>query len=508
MSSFNGRIIDQNFLSCNSLKMKEFSIFNLRFLIFNILLAISLLTGCKARSDTPPPPAHLLGHLPASAKEQTLVLYPEVTGNLMPDLTGVCYVPFGHTDLVREIDPGLMLFDQIFDLVIPVTRDAKGRIQQDLSALDGYLEGVTGSGARPLISLDFTPTVLSSLPHLENSIRRSVPPVSYEDWEQLVYEVVRYVVREKQVDAAYWSVWNEPDLGMFWNVEHSPYTNRAAIARGSDLWTPFRMRTGAAGQFNELGRMVEYMRLYEATVRGVRRADPTARVGGPNTSSFRERWIAVFLNQCAERGLPVDFVAWHYPGYPEEMRANMAWLQETSAKAGIETPAVVITEWNADHGNGWDSWTETLESLDIIEGMASSGVEAAFYYTVGRLILTDTHTISPLGTAFQNLSMLQGRQIKCETTAGSGALATQDADGVIRAFLWSQAADPERISILPGIGADLGSFTSYSLNIYRENAPLMTYTGVLEQDGVVSATLPGGGRRMVTVVFHTGRQMP
>ena len=508
MSGFNGRIIDQKFLPCNSVKMEAFSISNLQFLILNIPLAIAFLTGCKASPDTPPPPAHLLGHLPASAEEQTLVLHPEVTGNMMPDLTGVCYVPFEHADLVRDIDPGLMLFDQIFDLVIPVTRDAKGRIQQDLSALDGYLEGVTGSGARPLISLDFTPKVLSSLPHLENSVRRSVPPASYEDWEQLVYEVVRYVVHEKQVDAAYWSVWNEPDLGMFWNVEHPPYTNRAAIARGSDLWTPFRMRTGATGQFNELGRMVEYMRLYEATVRGVRRADPTARVGGPNTSSFRERWIAVFLNQCAERGLPVDFVAWHYPGYPEEMRANMAWLRETSAKAGIQTPAVVITEWNADHGSGWDTWTETLESLDIIEGMASSGVEAAFYYTYGRLIQTDSHTISPLGTAFRNLARLQGRQIKCETTAGSGALATLEADGAIRAFFWAHAADPRRISIRPGTGADFGSFTFYSLNICRENAPPMTYTGVPEQDGTVSVTLPEGGRLMASVVFHTGRKVP
>jgi len=477
-------------------------------LILNIPLAIVLLTGCKAPSDIPPPPVSLLGHLPASVEEQTLLLHPEVKGDMMQDLTGVCYVPSEHADLVREIDPGLILFDQIFDLKIPVTRDAEGRIQQDPSALDGNLEGVTRSGARPLISLDFTPTVLSSLPHLENSARRSMPPVSYEDWEQLVYEVVRYVVRVKQVDAAYWSVWNEPDLGMFWNVEHAPYTNRAAIARGSDLWTPSRTRTGATGQLNELGRIVEYMRLYEATVRGVRRADPTARVGGPNTSSFRERWIAVFLNQCAERGLPVDFVAWHYPGYPDEMRANMAWLREASAKAGLETPAVVITEWNADHGSGWDTWTETLESLEIIEGMASSGVAAAFYYTYGRLVQTDSHTISPLGTAFRHLARLEGRQIKCETTTGSGALATLESDGSIRAFFWTAASDPGRISFRPGSGADFGSFPFYSLNIYRENALPMAYTGVPEQDGTVSVTLPEGGRRMVSVVFHAGRQVP
>ncbi|MBT5873232.1 MAG: hypothetical protein HOH43_07410 [Candidatus Latescibacteria bacterium] len=477
--------------------------------LFLVGLALIVLTGfasCRDNSGPSFPQPQLRRQLPTRTDGNVVRLNPKMRGDMLPVLTGLCYVPLEHTNLIREVDSKLLQLDQLFDIVIPVAMTSNG-IQQDLSKIDPLLEGLRLSGAQPLITLDFTPSALSPRPHLENSKRRSAPPTSYGDWEQLVFELASYVVIEKGIGVAYWSVWNEPDLGMFWDVAHAGYTQYAATAPGSDLWTPGSKRTEAQGQFNEMARILEYMSLYEATVKGILRVDPSARVGGPNTSSFSKRWIAVVLNQCVERDLPLDFVAWHYPGSRTEITERVAWLRTKSASLGIGPPAVLITEWNADHGKGWEPWAEAMGSLDIIEGMAAAGVEASFYYTYGRLLDANPAKLTPMGKAFRFLGDMSGFQVGVSTTVGTNALGTIASDNSLRVLLWSDHPVDGRFSIQmdPSIPSD--SYASCILEIVGEKGPSLTATYEDIADGRVEFSLPDAGRILAYLILSPSNEL-
>ena len=426
------------------------------------------------------------------------VVDPPEAGPPLPALNGLCYVAVEHTVRIRSINPALVQFDQLFDIVIPVTRRKEG-IVLDLPALDPLLEGVRQSGARPLITLDFTPTALSSLPHLENSERRAVPPTSYEEWEQMVFDVADYVMRVRKTDVAYWSVWNEPDLGMFWDVDHPPYTRFAGAAQGSDIWTPGDVRTAATGKLNEAGRIIEYMKLYEATVRGVLRADPTARIGGPNTSGFNKRWIRIFLNQCFERDLPVAFLSWHYPGSRKQTMGQVDWIRDFCEKLGMSVPPFVITEWNADHGAGWSDWEETTASLSLIEGMASAGVEASFYYTYARLLSAGDTGLTPVGKAFSYLGRMTGRQLEISLPVGYEGISTVSADSSVHLLLWSEVppAGPLTIQLSPRPFVHRSS----TATLVSEGAQDLTVQTPVD-DGKLTLNPAASGHSLVYIDFH------
>ena len=92
-----------------------------------------------------------------------------------------------------------------------------------------------------------------------------------------------------EVDKWYWEVWNEPNIS-YWR-----------------------------------GSRAEYFKLYDYAVDGVRRALPTARVGGPETAGGGGEFLREFLNHCAHGsnhvtgkiGSPLDFISFHAKGSPD-----------------------------------------------------------------------------------------------------------------------------------------------------------------------------------------------
>src|SRR5690606_14682526 len=65
-------------------------------------------------------------------------------------------------------------------------------------------------------------------------------------------------------------------------------------------------------------------KLHDFAIDGVRRALPTARVGGPHAAGSGGRWTRNFLEHClrgtnyatGEIGTPLDFIAFHAKGAP------------------------------------------------------------------------------------------------------------------------------------------------------------------------------------------------
>jgi len=117
----------------------------------------------------------------------------------------------------------------------------------------------------------------------------------------LIYQWVKHCVEKYGKDAVEswdWEVWNEPDIG-YWH-----------------------------------GTPEEYDKLYDYTAAAVKRALPSARVGGPASTGPDNARAAAFLSQflehCSSVGAPLDFISFHAKGRPKVVdgRVQMGISQE------------------------------------------------------------------------------------------------------------------------------------------------------------------------------------
>ncbi len=188
------------------------------------------------------------------------------------------------------------------------TEDASGKPIYDWTIVDKILNTYVGSGATPLVEIGFMPKALSSHPDPYLPIWKpgdkfdqyyvgwSYPPRDYNKWGELVYQLVKHAAEKygpEQVAKWDFEVWNEPNIS-YW---HS---------------TP-----------------EEYDKLYDYTAAGVKRALPSAPVGGPASTSPRNAKAAAFLQQFLQHcldgknnvtgqvGAPLDFISYHVKGQPD-----------------------------------------------------------------------------------------------------------------------------------------------------------------------------------------------
>jgi xylan 1,4-beta-xylosidase len=114
------------------------------------------------------------------------------------------------------------------------------------------------------------------------------PPNNYDKWGELTYQLVKHSVEKygkTNVESWNWEVWNEPNGG-YWR-----------------------------------GTPEEYDKLYDYAAAGVKRALPSAHVGGPGTTGPASPKAAAFLKQflehCLQTGAPLDFISYHAKGRPD-----------------------------------------------------------------------------------------------------------------------------------------------------------------------------------------------
>ena len=187
------------------------------------------------------------------------------------------------------------------------TEDGAGRPVYDWTIADRVFGTYLEAGAKPFVEIGFMPQALSSKPDPYRSIwipgapnrdyfaGWSFPPKDYHKWSELVYQWVKHSVGKygkDQVDSWYWEVWNEPDIA-YWH-----------------------------------GTPEEYDQLYDYTAAGLKRALPSARIGGPATTGPASPKAAAFLRQFLEHcdhgrnsatggtGAPLDFITYHAKGRP------------------------------------------------------------------------------------------------------------------------------------------------------------------------------------------------
>jgi xylan 1,4-beta-xylosidase len=195
------------------------------------------------------------------------------------------------------------------------TEDATGKPVYDWKIVDRILDTYLQAKAKPFVEIGFMPQALSSKPdpyhptwipgaaNREYSIGWSYPPKDFSKWGELVYQWVRHSVEKygkEEVASWYWEVWNEPDIS-YWH-----------------------------------GTPEEYDKLYDFAADAVKRALPTARVGGPATTGPNSPKAAAFLRQFLEHcangknfatgktGSPLDFITYHAKGRPSVVESHVA----------------------------------------------------------------------------------------------------------------------------------------------------------------------------------------
>ena len=187
------------------------------------------------------------------------------------------------------------------------TEDASGRAVYDWTIVDRIVSTYLERGMKPLVEIGFMPEALSSRPvpyrHFWKPGEKtdlftgwSYPPRDYEKWGRLVYEWVHHSVEKygrREVESWWWEVWNEPDIG-YWH-----------------------------------GTAEEYQKLYDYAADGLKRALPTARIGGPHVtgpnSAASQQFLRSFIEHClrgtnhatGKPGSPLDYVGFHAKGSPQ-----------------------------------------------------------------------------------------------------------------------------------------------------------------------------------------------
>jgi xylan 1,4-beta-xylosidase len=183
------------------------------------------------------------------------------------------------------------------------TEDADGKPIYNYRIVDSIFDTYIKRGMKPLAQIGFMPKALSVMPEpYQHSWKPgknygkietgwAYPPKDYKKWGQLVYKWVNHCVArygKKEVESWYWEVWNEPNI-VYWK-----------------------------------GTPAEFYKLYDYAADAVKRALPTARIGGPDVTGGGEKWLDGFLRHClldtnyvtGKIGSPLDLVLFHAKGAP------------------------------------------------------------------------------------------------------------------------------------------------------------------------------------------------
>ena len=265
--------------------------------------------------------------------------------------------------------------------------DASGKPIYDFTLLDGIFDEYKAAGVRPMVEFGFMPKDLAAevpgrteyqvhYPKSTISGTSNNPPKDYAKWGELIRTVTEHLVQRYGRDTVqqwYFEVWNEPDID-YWHA------------------TP-----------------QDYYKLYDYAVAGVRAALPTARVGGPASTSPGNPKAFEFLHGFLEhvkagksladgKAIPLDFISFHAKGQPHIVEGHVTMGLAHELK-------------DVDHGFGLIASYPEFKRLPIIlseadpEGCAacSSRVNPANNYRNGTLYPAYT------AAAFKALFALQDK---------------------------------------------------------------------------------------------------
>jgi len=335
------------------------------------------------------------------------------------------------------------------------TEDANGHPKYDWTIVDRIFDTYMARHMKPLVEIGFMPQALSTNPvpyrhnwaaGTGNSLYTgwAYPPTDYVKWGELVHQWVKHAVAKygkSEVESWYWEVWNEPDIG-YWH-----------------------------------GTPEEFKKLYDFAADGVRRALPTARIGGPEVTgpngARTQQILRDFLEHCVRGrnyatgriGAPLDFVTFHAKGAPRIVEGHVRMAISNQLKAisnGFQIVAsfpelrslpIVIGESDPEgcaacsmrtnpenayrNGTLYSSYTaaqiaRTYELADLHKVNLLGSVTWAFEfenqpYFAGFRDLATNGLDKPVLNVFRMLGMMRGDRLAVESSSAADVQTIRDA---------------------------------------------------------------------------------
>src|ERR1041385_4895393 len=157
------------------------------------------------------------------------------------------------------------------------SEDAEGRPVYNWTIVDRIFDTYLERGVKPYAQIGFMPRELSTHPepyqhrwnpqlgYGEIFTGWAYPPKDYDKWRELAFQWTKHCLEKygrAEVESWYWEVWNEPNIG-YWR-----------------------------------GTPQEFRKLHDYAIDGVRRALPTARVGGADSAGSGGKFTRDFLEHC------------------------------------------------------------------------------------------------------------------------------------------------------------------------------------------------------------------
>lgn len=187
------------------------------------------------------------------------------------------------------------------------TEDENGNPVYNWKIVDSIFDTYVNRGMKPLAQIGFMPEALSTHPtpyrhywkpgdpYTDIITGWAYPPKDYDKWRNLVYEWVKHSVErygKEEVESWYWEVWNEAN-GYYWKASQE-----------------------------------EFFKLYDYAADGLKRALPTAKIGGMNVAGTSGKgateWMNNFIKHCisgknyatGQTGSPLEAILFHAKGHP------------------------------------------------------------------------------------------------------------------------------------------------------------------------------------------------
>jgi hypothetical protein len=174
---------------------------------------------------------------------------------------------------IRVLYPELIRIDHVFDYY----QVDKGGEIYDFSKLDSAIDSILATGAKPMLSLSYTPD--------------SKPPADWNQWYSLIKATAHHYSVDKNISGIYYEVWNEPDLFGGWHYNKEP----------------------------------SYTTLYTQTAKAVTdgAGGGSYKIGGPAVTAYYSNWIKSLFNSTSKLGTRLDFISWHkYSKNPSDYLAD------------------------------------------------------------------------------------------------------------------------------------------------------------------------------------------
>jgi len=355
---------------------------------------------------------------------------------------------------------------------VTVDKNDDGELIIDFSNLDETVGRIIEMGMKPFMRLGWEmPADLVNSKCAKSGNYWTCPPDNYADWEDLVYRIVKHYNVDNNLNIKWWVVWNEPDIEEF----------------GGDEYLGLR-------------NVENYLKLYQASVNGALRADPSVKIGGPGIAGscgegpvFGEScfWSPVgepnkskefldkFLAFCSKNEVRLDFLLFHkyrflHPKYYINLVEEMGAL---AASHGL-TPEMVLDEWtlweipqNEKTAAYVASSIQYFQKTDLdlacytsFNGFKSENQQLKHYPEGIGLAMIDGRVIKPPYFAFKMYSML-GDTLLTSAIDENPDISLDDSIGVV------STSDARGIQLLIWRYDDLSQLRKY-LQIQIKNLKL------------------------------------